>query len=134
MTCRVFVAALAPVIEAAHKRPLVLVGRTSTEHRRHWSSGRAVFAVVPYWLAGFGPYPKKNPDGTRNLLRILGNMPGRCGAGRIWQALFNTFLRRCGLRQLITERVGGEQQYWDAHCTVTCSRVHIERITLRGDS
>jgi len=65
--------------------------------------GRAVFAVVPYWLADFGPYPERNADGSRNLLRITGNMPGRCDAGRIWQARFDVFLRRYGLRQMISD-------------------------------
>ena len=62
-----------------------------------------MFAVVPYWLADFGPYPERNADGSRNLLRITGNMPGRCDAGRIWQARFDIFLRRYGLRQLISD-------------------------------
>jgi hypothetical protein len=48
--------------------------------------GRLVYAVVPTWLENFGPYPEQNADGTRNLLLITGNMPGRCDAGRIWQA------------------------------------------------
>ena len=65
--------------------------------------GRAVFAVVPYWLQDFGPYPERNADGTRNLLRITGNMPGRCDAGRIWQARFDIFLKRYGLRQMVTD-------------------------------
>ena len=46
--------------------------------------GRMVYAVVPTWLSDFGPYPERNPDGSRNLLLISGNMPGRCDAGRIW--------------------------------------------------
>ncbi len=55
--------------------------------------GRTAFAVVPYWPRNFGPYPEKNPNGTRNLLRITGNMPGRCDAERIWQARFDLSLR-----------------------------------------
>jgi len=30
--------------------------------------GRMVYAVVPTWLEDFGPYPERNPDGSRNLL------------------------------------------------------------------
>jgi hypothetical protein len=98
-----FVTSLAPVIEA-HQTSIDVGGAYfhGTPPTLE-QGGRAVFAVVPYWLADFGPYPEKNADGTRNLLRITGNMPGRCDAGRIWQARFDTFLRRYGLRQLITD-------------------------------
>jgi hypothetical protein len=65
--------------------------------------GRRLYAVVPPWLAEFGPYPERAANGRRNLLLITGNMPGRCDAGRIWQARFDRFLRAYGLRQLITD-------------------------------
>ena len=58
---------------------------------------------MPPWLANFGPYPERNARGGRNLL-ITGNMPGRCDAGRIWQARFDFFLRGYGLRQCVTDR------------------------------
>ena len=66
--------------------------------------GRTVFAVVPPWLAEFGPYPERNPEGSRNLLLVTGNMPGRCDAGRIWQQQFDAFHHQYGLRQLVTDR------------------------------
>ncbi len=62
------------------------------------------YAVVPTWLEDFGPYPERNPDGSRNLLLITGNMPGRCDAGRIWQARNDEFLLGYGFRQLETDR------------------------------
>jgi hypothetical protein len=98
-----FVTALAPVIEA-HQTSIDVGGAYfhGTPPAME-DGGRAVFAVVPYWLHDFGPYPEKNPNGSRNLLRITGNMPGRCDAGRIWQARFDIFLRSYGLRQLITD-------------------------------
>jgi len=66
--------------------------------------GRMVYAVVPEWLQDFGPYRERNPDGSRNLLRIIGNMPGRCDAGRIWQRHNDKFLQGYGLRQTLTDR------------------------------
>ena len=66
--------------------------------------GRMVYAVVPTWLEKFGPYPERNRDGSRNLLLITGNMPGRCDAGRIWQEKNDAFLLGYGFRQCITDR------------------------------
>ena len=65
--------------------------------------GRRLYAVVPPWLQDFGPYPEWTAAGRRNLLLITGNMPGRCDAGRIWQARFDRFLRGYGLRQCATD-------------------------------
>ena len=62
-----------------------------------------VFAVVPPWLEEFAPYPATARDGSKNLLLVTGNMPGRKDAGRIWQARFDKFLRDYGLRQLVTD-------------------------------
>ena len=60
---------------------------------------------MPPWLHHFGAeYQTHGPDGTRNVLLIQGNMPGRADAGRIWQKRFDTFLRGYGLRQLVTDR------------------------------
>ena len=66
--------------------------------------GRRLYAAVPPWLCDFGDYPMLTASGRRNLLLITGNMPGRCDAGRIWQARFNVFLVWYGLRQLLTDR------------------------------
>ena len=63
-----------------------------------------VYAVVPEWLRDFGPYHERNADGSRNLLLIMGNMPGRCDAGRIWQRHNDKFLLGYGLRQTLTDR------------------------------
>ena len=73
----------------------------SSPYHRHctcpWSApaleegGRAVFAMVPYWLVEFGPYPERNVDGSRNLLRIMKMCPGgatRGGCGKSHSASF----------------------------------------------
>jgi len=83
-----------------HGRPLPLVPKTSSSP----ATGRHLYTVVPAWLSLFGDYPTHAKDGTRNLLFIGGNMPGRRDGGRIWQARFDTFLRGYGLRQLVTDR------------------------------
>ncbi len=64
--------------------------------------GRIFFAVVTPWLAKFGPYHERNPDGSRNLLLITGNMPGRCDACRIWQQRLKRAPRPIRPRQLVT--------------------------------
>jgi hypothetical protein len=81
-------------------KPLPLVPKTATSP----ATGRRLCTVVPSWLSLFGDYPMFAPDGTRNLLFIGGNMPGRRDGGRIWQARFDSFLRGYGLRQLVTDR------------------------------
>jgi hypothetical protein len=72
-----------------HGRPLPLVPKTSTSP----ATGRHLYTVVPSWLSLFGDYRTHAPDGSRNLLFIGGNMPGRRDGGRIWQARFDAFLR-----------------------------------------
>jgi hypothetical protein len=71
--------------------------------------GRPVIAVVPTWLENFGPYPERNSDGTHSLLPITGNMPGRCDAGRIWQAKYDAFLLGYGFRQITDRRVSSRR-------------------------
>ncbi len=76
------------------------------------AGGLAIFCVIPSWLVGFigrktkttyhPPYAHRGRP-HRGFLRIKGNMPGRCDAGRIWQATFDEFLLGYGLRQLITD-------------------------------
>ena len=56
--------------------------------------GRRLYAVVPPWLADFGPYPERNARGGRNLLLITGNMPGRCDAGADLAGTVRCFLAR----------------------------------------
>ena len=49
------------------------------------TGGRYVFARIPLWLSELFPdrYPQRDSRGRRNILRIPGNMPGRCDGGRI---------------------------------------------------
>ena len=56
--------------------------------------GRMLYVRIPAWLAALYPtrYPLRGPRGT-NFLLVTGNMPGRCDAGRIWQARLDVFLR-----------------------------------------
>ena len=83
-----------------HGRPLPLVPKTSTSP----ATGRQLCTVVPTWLSLFGDYPTHASDGSRSLLFIGRNMPGRRDGGRIWQVRFDAFLRAYGLRQLVTDR------------------------------
>ena len=75
--------------------------------------GRAIFCVVPSWLVGFvggktgityQSHTSHKGRPRRLFLQITGNMPGRCDAGRIWQATFDEFLLGYGLHQLVTDR------------------------------
>ena len=70
------------------------------------AGGRYLFARIPPWLSALFPtqYPALGRNGRPNLLRIVGNMPGRCDGGRIWQRRFDVFLRGYGLTQLMTDR------------------------------
>jgi hypothetical protein len=70
------------------------------------AGGRYLFARIPSWLSELFPdkYPSHDAHGRPNILRIPGNMPGRCDAGRIWQRELDAFLRDYGLRQLLTDR------------------------------
>jgi hypothetical protein len=55
--------------------------------------GRMLYVRIPSLLAALYPgrYPLRGPRGL-NFLLVTGNMPGRCDAGRIWQARLDTFL------------------------------------------
>ena len=64
---------------------------------------RSLYAVVPAWLHHYGPYPMLDSRGRRNVLKIVGNMPGRRDAGRIWQVRLDGFLVSYGMRQLVTD-------------------------------
>jgi hypothetical protein len=59
------------------------------------SGGRYIFARIPPWLSAMYPerYPARDRTGKPNFLRVIGNMPGRCDGGRIWQRRLNIFLR-----------------------------------------
>jgi hypothetical protein len=56
--------------------------------------GRRLYVCIPAWLAALFPatYPLRGKGGGTNFLPIVGNMPGRCDAGRIWQSRFDQFL------------------------------------------
>ena len=64
---------------------------------------RSLYAVVPKWLCHYGPYPAEDARGRRFVLKVVGNMPGRRDAGRIWQVRLDGFLVSYGMRQLITD-------------------------------
>jgi hypothetical protein len=74
------------------------------------NGGRRLYVRIPAWLAALFPeYPMRGDRGGHFLL-IMGNMPGRCDAGRIWQQRFDVFLTGFGLRQLCTDR-----RVWTKH-------------------
>jgi len=74
------------------------------------NGGRCLYVRIPTWLAELFPqYPLRGTGGM-NFLRVTGNMPGRCDAGRIWQQRFDQFLRGFGLTQLLTDR-----RVWTRH-------------------
>jgi len=75
------------------------------------NGGRMLYVRIPTWLAALYPtrYPLRGPRGT-NFLLVTGNMPGRCDAGRIWQARLDTFLRGFGMAQAETDR-----RVWTLH-------------------
>ena len=72
--------------------------------------GRAIFMAVPKWMDGFVDcvsgkvYRTHDQRGRRNFLRLIGNGPGCCDAGKVWQEVFDEFLLGYGLIQLITDR------------------------------
>ena len=73
--------------------------------------GRRLYVRIPGWLAALFPaYPLRGKGGSSNFLLIEGNMPGRCDAGRIWQARFDEFLLSYGLKQLLVDR-----RVWTGH-------------------
>ncbi len=89
---------IAPSIKA-HQTSIDVGGATSTAPHPPWKTAAA-------WSTrrsrpgcrDFGPYHERNPDGSRNLLLITGNMPDRCDGGRIWQRHNDKFLIRYGFR------------------------------------
>ena len=82
--------------------------------------GRMLYVRIPAWLAALYPsrYPLRGARGT-NFLLITGNMPGRCDAGRIWQARLDSFLRRYGMSQAETDR-----RVWTLHTVAGSLIVH----------
>ena len=54
-----------------------------------------VYAPVPKWMAEFG-WHGKNADGSVNLIKITGNLPGLCVAGAVLGRHYDTYLRRYG--------------------------------------
>jgi len=73
--------------------------------------GRRLYVRIPAWLSALFPaYPQRGKGGGTNFLLIVGNMPGRCDAGRIWQTRFDEFLVGYGLTQLLVDR-----RVWTGH-------------------
>jgi hypothetical protein len=67
--------------------------------------GRNAFAHIPPWLTGLGSLDyRRVVNGERQFLLVVGNMPGKCDAGRIFQAVMDGFLRSFGMRQLSVDR------------------------------
>jgi len=67
--------------------------------------GRNAFAHIPPWLLGLGSLDyRRSANGERMYLHIVGNMPGKRDAGRVWQGVMDDFLRSFGLRQLSVDR------------------------------
>jgi hypothetical protein len=66
--------------------------------------GRSLFCFIPDELVPFG-FPQYDKDGNRNLIRIIGNIPGRQEAGKIWGEEYTRFLtNECGLIQSQVDR------------------------------
>ena len=67
--------------------------------------GRNAFAHIPPWMLGLGSLDyRRVVNGERRFLLVVGNMPGKCDAGRIFQAVMGVFLRSFGMRQLSVDR------------------------------
>ena len=83
------------------------------------NGGRCLYVRIPTWLSDLFPHYPQRGSGGMNFLRVTGNMPGRCDAGRIWQQRFDEFLRGYGLTQLLTDR-----RVWTRHDTHGSLIVH----------
>jgi len=53
--------------------------------------GRFLFVPVPPGFAEFG-YPEKDERGRQNYFEVVGNLPGRQDAGRVWGECYDKFL------------------------------------------
>ena len=53
--------------------------------------GRFLFVPAPPGSAEFG-YPEKDERGRQNYFEVVGNLPGRQGAGRVWGECYGKFL------------------------------------------
>jgi len=53
--------------------------------------GRFLFVPVPPGFAEFG-YPEKDERGRQNYFEVVGNLPGRQDAGRVWGGCYDKFL------------------------------------------
>ena len=73
--------------------------------------GRIIYAKVCKWLALYFGYATHDHMGRRNILRIVGNVPGRRDAGRIWACRNDRFLTGYGLVATA----------YDPRCFVKCS-------------
>lgn len=65
--------------------------------------GRVLFCEIPAELMEFG-YEVWAEDGSRNLLEITGNVPGRQEAGKIWGDEYAKFFCECGMTQSVVDR------------------------------
>ena len=53
---------------------------------------RFLIVPVPPGFGQFGDYPEKDEQGRQNNFEVVGNLPGRQDAGRIWGGCFDEFL------------------------------------------
>ena len=60
--------------------------------------GRVLFCHIPGEWAELG-YDLYDENGERNMLEVVGNVPGRQEAGKIWGEECTRFLLSCGLSQ-----------------------------------
>jgi hypothetical protein len=134
----IVITALVPVLEAEQTSLDVGGAYWHGQPPAIADGGRVILAPAPLWLEGLGQgrYRARDKHGRRNFLRILGNMPGRRDAGRIWKKCLGEFLRAYGLRQLISDRRVwvrvsplGTLVYYDhvddSRLTVTNARVRL---------
>ena len=54
--------------------------------------GRFLIVPVPPGFGQFGKYPEKDEHGRQNYFEVVGNLPGRQDAGRIWGECYDEFL------------------------------------------
>jgi len=66
--------------------------------------GRCLFCFIPPEMEEYG-FPQYDENGQRNLLEIIGNIPGRQEAGKIWGEEYTRFLvKECGMVQSQVDR------------------------------
>jgi hypothetical protein len=71
----------------------------------HELGGRSLFAPVPRGWDEFGYHDRDQETGERNLLHVVGNLPGRAEAGVTWNKVYTKWmLEECRFSQSIVDR------------------------------